>query len=650
MLNLPGELLKSGVNNVVSGGRRLVGGNSKTNVETLTIKGSPTKDAITTSGLATRSGYLMKRNEQGQYHRRFVCTVPHMFLYYYDNEMADGPRGIIDLELYTKIEIEADNETIKLSTQEDGSHPYYLQLKDADALSEWVASFLRDRYNIIREERDAYRQLQDHFTGEMEVSSRAAKTSSQDMERLYNDVFEAKKATEETVRFIATALSIIGISEEEMRKLSTPAQHGTALAKYIRDFIQSNDQKLVDQKEDFDKDIISYEERVGRLDEQVLSEQHARKQMELRCLQEKKEAERQVREALAQMEQTQLDMSMAVAAKAAAESKAAQLSEQKKVLVKEVKQGRKKNEELNDTISALKATIVAQQAQLNIMQVTSGGGGSGENSARASFRALTPVDVESGRVGADAKDSDDEEEVDGESSPSPVGKRASSRVSRSSPVIGSAHSSATDLASSSPPPPNYPSPPPEEDAGSVPATSYLGSMFGTATTIKNNAQPLLDDAMFRSSMDGTEARGAFAGTSGAGSEGSDFSGQNQPTGVGAEGAAPEAEEFKLRCLRCKGTVEGPKYSTCKCAIPAMCLEDIGDEEPMANGGTGAVDNMMKATGSFMTNVGRRASILASSGLGNNNNSAPTTPNDTPEVPVHNKRASISGMFGFGNGD
>ena len=254
MLNLPGELLKSGVNNVVSGGRRLVGASAHNQSfkekTTLTIKATSTKDAITVASRATKSGYLKKLNEQGQFHRRFVCTVPHMFLYYFENEMADSPRGIIDLELYTKIEIEPDNETIKLSTQEDvGLRSYFLQLKDPNLISEWVTSLLRDRYNIVKEERDAYRQLQDHFTGEMEVSSRQAKSSSQDMERLYKDVMDARSETEEAIRYIATALSIIGISEDEMRKLSTPAEHGNALSSFLRDFIQSCDLKLVQEKE-----------------------------------------------------------------------------------------------------------------------------------------------------------------------------------------------------------------------------------------------------------------------------------------------------------------------------------------------------------------------------------------------------------------
>ena len=84
-------------------------------------------------------------------------------------------------------------------------------MKDPSELNDWVASLLRDRYTIVKEERDAYRQLQDQFTGEMEVSQIQMKSSSQDLERLLNDVMMAKKETEEATRYIATALSIIGV-------------------------------------------------------------------------------------------------------------------------------------------------------------------------------------------------------------------------------------------------------------------------------------------------------------------------------------------------------------------------------------------------------------------------------------------------------
>ena len=63
--------------------------------------------------------FVLKRNEQGQYNKKLLCTVPHMFLYYFDSDTADSARGIIDLYYYTDISIEGDNNILKLSAPEE---------------------------------------------------------------------------------------------------------------------------------------------------------------------------------------------------------------------------------------------------------------------------------------------------------------------------------------------------------------------------------------------------------------------------------------------------------------------------------------------------------------------------------------------------
>ena len=42
------------------------------------------------------------------------------------------------------------------------------------------------------------------------------------------------------------------------------------------------------------------------------------------------------------------------------------------------------------------------------------------------------------------------------------------------------------------------------------------------------------------------------------------------------------------CLRCHGTVEGPKYSTCKCKIPAMTPEDLNKSSTIFGGFMNAI--------------------------------------------------------------
>lgn len=55
----------------------------------------------------------MKRNEQGVWHKKYVCSVPHIFLYYFDSDTAEAPKGVIDLELYNSLSV--DGNVLKLA-------------------------------------------------------------------------------------------------------------------------------------------------------------------------------------------------------------------------------------------------------------------------------------------------------------------------------------------------------------------------------------------------------------------------------------------------------------------------------------------------------------------------------------------------------
>lgn len=53
---------------------------------TCTIKSAPPRTPECMTRLATKSGWLYKRNEQNKWQRRWCCVVPHTFLYYFDSE------------------------------------------------------------------------------------------------------------------------------------------------------------------------------------------------------------------------------------------------------------------------------------------------------------------------------------------------------------------------------------------------------------------------------------------------------------------------------------------------------------------------------------------------------------------------------------
>lgn len=53
---------------------------------TCTIKSAPPRTPEVMEMLSTHSGWLVKRNEQHVWQRRWCCVVPHMFLYYFEAE------------------------------------------------------------------------------------------------------------------------------------------------------------------------------------------------------------------------------------------------------------------------------------------------------------------------------------------------------------------------------------------------------------------------------------------------------------------------------------------------------------------------------------------------------------------------------------
>eukprot|EP01031_Cornospumella_fuschlensis_P033956 gene33956-41092_t len=160
---------------------------------TLLLKCTPSKDALTTSSLAVKAGYLMKRNEQGNWQNRFLCVVPHMFLYYYDNDMGEAPRGVIDLELYTNVTREDGVLKVMPSDDGPGLRSFYFNHDDPEYLNEWITSLIRDRYHAVCDERNAYQQMQFDLTGAIDQASTLRKMSEREREDLEKQLSVAQR-------------------------------------------------------------------------------------------------------------------------------------------------------------------------------------------------------------------------------------------------------------------------------------------------------------------------------------------------------------------------------------------------------------------------------------------------------------------------
>lgn len=335
--------------------------------------------------------------------------------------------------------------------------------------------------------------------------------------------------------------------------------------------------------------MLVQEEHIKKLEREILAEQHARQQMEVRYAQDREEAETRINEAVHQMDQTSLNMQMAVAAKTAAEGKCAQLVDQKKLLVKEVKQQRKKIEEMTEQMNALRISYQQLQNQISIPPSPSRQSSSDGGVSRSGSMSLLRT-IGGAALHHTSDDSDDE-----------IDPNHGTQGSRSPSVASTtSHDNASGVPEHSP-------------------SNLLRTMFAsidhTHTTVKNNSNPLIspDDDMLRPSEESSQAHGIAEGDIGNANpntmmyDGPDaFENEIAVVEDNSQKEQDKTEDSragKLICFRCDGTVEGPKYSTCKCAIPALNREQYeADMESEESAG--------KKVGNLFKSIGRRASFMA----------------------------------------
>ena len=81
----------------------------------------------------------------------------------------------------------------------------------------------RERYQTVRDERDAYQQLQDQFGGQIDIMSNTIETCNAEKERLQNELIQAQidqgNANEKVSKALSTiqrTLAKFGMTDENM--------------------------------------------------------------------------------------------------------------------------------------------------------------------------------------------------------------------------------------------------------------------------------------------------------------------------------------------------------------------------------------------------------------------------------------------------
>lgn len=169
--------------------------------------------------------------------------------------------------------------------------------------------------------------------------------------------------------------------------------------------------------------------------------------------------------------------------------------------------------------------------------------------------------------------------------------------------------------------------------------SSFGSMFGSKDKVNSTPALLSEDLLDpserppsvtpittssstpRSSVGADSTASAGTGASSPGSPHSPKTTVNSFSDsplAAADAPPPTTAQNKIHCLRCSGTVEGPKYSTCKCLMPALTPDDLA--QPAATSGAATAAGSASDSGSSRTSrvfglFSRAASSAASSAAG-----------------------------------
>lgn len=404
----------------------------------------------------------------------------------------------------------------------------------------------RERYQTIRDERDAYQQLQDQFSGQIDIMSSTIETCNIEKERLQKELIESQidqgNANEKVSKALSTiqrTLAKFGMTDESMSNTIDLDIATTMLTKSIHDLKEKIDNQINESDKDRLLERNKYEERITAIEKQLALEQQARKNLENLLQSEKKEAEVRIRDAILESEKATLNMQMAVAAKIANDDKTSSLLEEKKVLVKEVKQLRKKLETSNEMIENLKAL----NDRLMISSAASYQENQNQANTTVSSKSDNLPDIEKVIDNSNNNSSNNDYDNDDDDN----NTHPSERCSWEMPA-----SSLKQLGWLSP-----------EQLNLVEGRSQAEAQDPQPDTNTNKKQSFL------SSMFPKDAVGDLLGLSDGKYLPEKVQDKSSSSSYFDNPLADNEERIidKLVCLRCEGLVAGPKYSTCKCSIP-----------------------------------------------------------------------------------
>ncbi len=93
-----------------------------------------------------------------------------------------------------------------------GNRSFFFDDDDKDNLNDWSSSLTRDRYHTIREERNAYQQMQFEMTGAIDDASKRHKDTLREREKLEQRLYQAEQYCSSARGVLQSILVELGVS------------------------------------------------------------------------------------------------------------------------------------------------------------------------------------------------------------------------------------------------------------------------------------------------------------------------------------------------------------------------------------------------------------------------------------------------------
>ena len=321
----------------------------------LTVKSSPPKTAQTATRLGVRAGVLTKRDERGAWQRRYCALVPQTLLFYYDDETSDDARGIIDLEYYGDVQI-VRGRTLRLATASDVPlRSFFFQAETEEQAQKWCEALSRERYFVVADERDAYRELQGEFsTTRAQDDESCAKMREASSERNAAASLSEKRAADALEVLREQALSL-GLAPRQAAALTSPAAAAREVAHRLhfcgrrRDSLERALQALETSTPEPADAAEKRQSTIASLRAKLASQ----KQKTAHASTTRLAADARRDAALQSARAARAAVASAASRRSRAERSAAELVDQKRVLVREVRERRARLDDARRVSSSL---------------------------------------------------------------------------------------------------------------------------------------------------------------------------------------------------------------------------------------------------------------------------------------------------------